>query len=71
MMRPNRSSPCVFVSSTVGTTLVSILAAWVISSLAFAPLVTTPDVPRAGHSKSGHHLFQISPVPPGADWVRS
>ena len=59
------SPPFVFVSSTLGTTLMSILAAWVVSSLASAPLAM-PDVGRAHPS---HHLFQISPIPPGADWT--
>ncbi len=67
--RKNRSFPNVLVTSTLGTTLVSILAAWVVSSLAFAPVVATPDVPKASYSEPGHHLFQISPIPPGADWT--
>jgi hypothetical protein len=48
--RANRSSRFALVSSTFGTTLVCILVAWVVSSLAFAPWA----VPAAGHS---HHLF--------------
>jgi hypothetical protein len=59
--RKTRSSPHVLVTSTLGTTFVCILAAWVVSSLAFAPLAM-PDV-------GSHHLFQISPIPPGADWT--
>jgi hypothetical protein len=59
------SSPSlVFVSSTPGTILMSILAAWVVSSIAFGPVAATRDV---GHSS--HHLFQISPIPRGADWA--
>jgi hypothetical protein len=59
------SPPLVFVSSTVGTTLMSILAAWVVSSLAFAPLAM-PDV---GSAHPSHHLYQLSPIPAGADWT--
>ncbi len=58
------SPPLVFVRSTLGTTLGSILAAWVVSSIAFAPVAASRDV-----GPSSHHLFQISPIPPGADWT--
>jgi hypothetical protein len=51
--------------SSLGTTLVSILATWVVSSLAFAPIVLPPG---ADQPLSGRH-FQISPIPPGADWT--
>jgi hypothetical protein len=64
--RANRSSHVALVSSTFGTTLLSILAAWVVSSIAFAPVSPTPDV---SHSNMSHHLYQISPIPPGADWA--
>ena len=63
--RANRSSHFALVSSTLGTTLGSILAAWVVSSIAFAPVLATPDV----GPHSSHHLYQISPIPPGADWT--
>jgi hypothetical protein len=53
-------------SSTAGTTFASILVAWLASSLAFAP--ATLDVPTASRAYPSHHLFQISPIPPGADW---
>jgi hypothetical protein len=65
-MCPNLSSSYLLMSSTAGTTFASILVAWLASSLAFAP--ATLDVPKAGRS-AGHHLFQISPIPPGADWT--
>ena len=72
MTRPskNRSSLHLLVSSTLGTTLVSILAAWVVSSLAFAPVVAITDTPSAIHStsdQSSRPHFRISPIPPGAD----
>ncbi len=62
--RANRSPHFALVSSTLGTTLGSILAAWVVSSIAFAPVAASRDV-----GPSSHHLFQISPIPPGADWT--
>jgi hypothetical protein len=62
MNRPSKARS--FVTSTVGTTLVCILAVWV--SLAFAPVVATHNF---SHSQLGHRLFQISPIPPGADWT--
>ena len=66
MTRANRSSHFALVTSTLGTTLGSILAAWVVSSIAFTPGLPTPDV---SHSNTSHHLYQISPIPPGADWA--
>jgi hypothetical protein len=68
-MRPNRSAPYVLVSGTVGTTFISILAAWVVSSLAVAPvMVEAPATPGIMQS-SPHHLYQSSPIPAGADWI--
>jgi hypothetical protein len=60
--RANRSF--VLVSSTFGTTLVSILAAWVVSSFVFAPVLAAPEA-----TVSSHHLYQLSPIPAGADWT--
>jgi hypothetical protein len=66
-------SPHALVGSAVGTTLVSIAAAWLATSLAFAPVVANPDTPSADASKSytssPRHLYQLSPIPPGADWT--
>jgi hypothetical protein len=60
----NRSLNRLFVSSTLGTTLVSIAAVWIV--LAFAPIGAT----HAGHAYQPHgHNFQLSPIPPGADWT--
>jgi hypothetical protein len=62
----NRGLPRLFVSSTLGTTLVSIAAAWIVTSVAFA----TPDTPSTVHAYQPHgHNFQLSPIPPGADWT--
>ena len=69
--RKNRL-PRALVSSTVGATLMSIAAAWLATSLTFAPVVN-PDTPSADASKSytspSRHLYQLSPIPPGADWT--
>ena len=60
----SRSLTRLFVSSTLGTTLASIAAVWIV--LAFAPSVATPAV----HAYQPHgHNFQLSPIPPGADWT--
>ncbi len=69
MMRPNRSSPYILVSSTVGTTIISILAAWVVSSLAVAPVVIEAPATQGTTQSSPHHLYQLSPIPAGADWI--
>jgi hypothetical protein len=63
--KQNPGLPRLFVSSTLGATLVSIAAAWIVTSLAFAP-----DSPSAVHAYQPHgHHFQLSPIPPGADWT--
>ena len=75
MTRPmtKRSFPSALVSSTVGTTLFSIAAVWLMTSPAFAPVVTTPDNASVEHSKpyqpSARPLYRLSPIPPGADWT--
>jgi hypothetical protein len=51
------------VSSTLGTTIVCLTSAWLVS-LAFAPVVATVATPT-----SSGHLYQLSPIPPGADWT--
>jgi hypothetical protein len=59
-----------FVSSTLGVTLVSIVAAWTVSSVLIDPQL--PNSPSALHLQQEHpsrHLFRISPIPPGADWT--
>ena len=60
-----------FVSSTLGVTLLSIVAAWTVSSVILDPAL--PNDPNAVHLKSSQpaskHLFRISPIPPGADWT--
>ena len=64
----SRSLTRLFVSSTLGTTLASIAAVWIV--LAFAPSVATTETPSALHAYQPHgHNFQLSPIPPGADWT--
>jgi hypothetical protein len=60
------SPPFVFVSSTLATTFANIVAAWVVSSFVFAPV---PAGPESGPTASSHHLYQLSPIPAGADWT--
>ena len=60
----NRSRTRLFVSSTLGTTLVSIVAVWIV--IAIAPIAATPAV-HATQSQGNN--FQLSPIPPGADWT--
>ena len=68
-----RQSPRALISSTVGTTLFSIAAVWLVTSHAFAPVVATPDTANIDHSKSyqpsTRHLYRLSLIPPGADWT--
>jgi hypothetical protein len=65
--------PRALVSSTVGTALISIAAAWLVTSHAFAPVVATPDTANIEHSKShqpsDRPLYRLSPIPAGADWT--
>jgi hypothetical protein len=65
--RQNRRLPRLLVSSTLGTTLVSLAAAWIVISLSFG---TTPHLLSAVHDYQPHgQHFQLSPIPPGADWT--
>jgi hypothetical protein len=74
MARPmtKRSFPFALVSSTMGTTLISVAAVWLSTSLAFAPVVAAPDAASV-HSKSykpsDRPLYRLSPIPAGADWT--
>jgi hypothetical protein len=75
MTRPmtKRQVPGAIVSSTVGTTLISIAAVWLVTSHAFAPVVATPDTATIEHAKpykpSDRPLYRLSPIPAGADWT--
>jgi len=75
MTRPmtKRLFPRALISSTVGTTLISIAAVWLVTSHAFVPVVATPDTANIEHSKSyqlsDRPLYRLSPIPPGADWT--
>lgn len=65
--------PHALVSSTLGTTLVSIAAVWLATSLVYAPAISVTDKPEAAHSDSykpsSRPHFRLSPIPPGADWT--
>ena len=71
MTRRSNHRSFAFASSTLGVTLVSIVAAWTGSSVILDP--AAPNSPSAGQLKSdqstSQHLFRISPIPPGADWT--
>jgi hypothetical protein len=75
MTRPmtKRQSPAAFVSSTVGTTLISIAAVWLVTSNAFVPMVAKPDTANIERTKpdtsSTRPLYRLSPIPAGADWT--
>ena len=59
-------------TSTIGTTLISIAAAWIVTSSAFVPVVATSDTAKYEHAKSykpSGHLYRLSPIPAGADWT--
>jgi hypothetical protein len=60
----SKSHSFAFVSSSFGATLTSILAAWAIAYLVFVPIAAPAQVPVG----SSNHHYQISPIPPGADW---
>jgi hypothetical protein len=75
MTRPmtKRLFPRALVSSTIGTTLISIATVWLVTSHAFAPVVAIPDTANIDHSKnyqpSDRPLYRLSPIPAGADWT--
>ena len=76
MNRPmtERQSPAAFVSSTVGTTLISIAAVWLVTSHAFVPVVAKTGhrkhrTGKESHQLSTHPLYRWSPIPAGADWT--
>jgi hypothetical protein len=66
MTRPTKSSfPCALISSTLGTVLVSVIAVW----LATSTYVSHYDAAPTSKASSSRQLFQLSPIPPGADWT--
>jgi hypothetical protein len=61
-----------FASSIMGTILVSVTAVWLATSLAYGPVVATPDsgsVRSKFYNPPDHPLYRLSPIPPGADWT--
>ena len=71
MIRYRNHRSFAFVSSTLGATLLSIVAAWTVSSVILDPIA--PNSPSAQNLKSdqpnSRQLFRISPIPAGADWA--
>jgi hypothetical protein len=69
--KTSHSTPYALISSTLGTSLVSIFAAWLAASLLYVPATAPTDAANAMqlHSHSSGRLFQLSPIPPGADWT--
>ncbi len=66
MTRKMTKLPYALVSSTLGTILVSITAVWLVAAT-YTPLAA-PDA-RPSHSTGSHQFYQLSPIPPGADWT--
>jgi hypothetical protein len=58
---PNRSRP--FLSAMAGTILISLGSVWLATLV--APVTVTPHGDQPPSSRN----FQISPIPPGADWT--
>ena len=64
--------PGAIVTSTVGTTLVSIAAVWLATSPVFAPMVAIPGTAKYEQTnpyKPSGRLYRLSPIPAGADWA--
>jgi hypothetical protein len=64
------SFPNAFVSSTLGTVLVSMISVWLATAAIQAPATDTAKGLRS-HSPgaSSHRLFRVPLIPPGADWT--
>jgi hypothetical protein len=57
-----------FVISTIGTALISVIAAWLATSLVFTPTMLQPGSTKWDQSSS-RPLYRLSPIPAGADWT--
>lgn len=69
--KTSHSTPYALISSTLGTSLVSIFAAWFVGSLVYTSAIAPTDAAytaRVSHPSTSDRLFQLSPLPPGADW---
>ena len=71
--KTSHSTPYALISSTLGTSLVSIFAAWLAASVLYVPAMAPTDAANAtrlhSHPSASGRLFQLSPIPPGADWT--
>jgi hypothetical protein len=56
--------PYALLNSTLGTILVT--AVW-LAAATYTPLAAPNTQPL--HSTNSHRLYQLSPIPPGADWA--
>ena len=58
--------------AAVGTILVSVTAVRLATSLAYGPVVATPDsgsVRSKSYNPPDLARYRLSPIPPGADWT--
>jgi hypothetical protein len=71
MTRHSNHRSVAFGRSTLGVMLVSIAAAWIVSSVILDPVAPASDraVQLKSDQSTSRHLFRISPIPPGADWT--
>jgi len=69
MTRHRNPHSFAFVSSTLAATLLSIVAAWTVSSIVLDPLPADPSAIQLKQDPPSRHLFRLSPIPPGADWT--
>jgi hypothetical protein len=56
-----------FVTSAVGTTVMSIVAAWLFT--ATLPDLSPSSAEHRSHQPATGPLYRLSPLPPGADWT--
>jgi hypothetical protein len=67
MTRFSNNRSFAFAGSALGTTLISIVAAWMLTPFVFAPAQTHPGT--QWDQSSSRPLYRLSPIPAGADWA--
>jgi hypothetical protein len=73
--KTNQRFPHLLITSTIGTTLISIAAAWIVTSATLAPMGTSPEAENSAQTRSydaspsSRPRFRLSPLPAGADWT--
>jgi hypothetical protein len=65
------TSPSAIVTSALATTLISLLAASIVTSALPPEIPSERDQHMEGSSQSPRPFYKISPIPAGADWARS